>query len=447
MREQGFGGLRLALVAGVVFAGVNAGPVLAQDEGGPASPDKVLIDPNQIPLSTPQNRARMVPPNNRVIRVNPAQPPRPVEPRPEMQDLPMLPELPATQPADTQPAGPPPDFQFEETEYKFGRIEGGKELKHTFKAKNVGVGVLKVLNVHPTCGCTVATGWAREVPPGGTWELNVIVRTAGFNGAVTKTVIVTTNDPKKPNIELRLTGEIIARFKYESRQIFHFGRLQKDAQQTQTTRIVSQLEPLTKLIEAKVVPPDGFRAELTPREDGKSWDLAVSTVPPLKEGMNQATVEITTDSKEEPVLRLPIYVQVPPRIEVLPMSVQLPDVTTRQQIRTVTLRNNTKKPLEVTDVAVSDPAIKTELKKSQDGTLYTIVLTVPEGAKIPEQGANLTIQTTDEISPKFVVPIQVLRTRAVGRPTTPPGPTTPGGAMAPGVPMANPTTRPAAGGQ
>lgn len=440
MRSVGNESLKWFGVAAFAFVAIGwlaTGRSFAQESPDALGADNTLADPSRMPLSTPERAvARPGAMQRQPARVAPRQvtPPQPALPAAPTDMMPPG----TTPPVETQPSGPPPQVEFESVEYKFGKIESGKELKHTFKAKNVGEGVLKVLNVHPTCGCTVATGWAKEVPPGGSWELNVVVRTTGFNGPVVKTVVVTTNDPKKQNVELRLTGEIIARFKYEPQQMFHFGRIEKDTASTKTTKVTSQLEPLTKLTGAKVVPPEGFKAEIKELPDGKSWEINVSTVPPLKEGANQAMVELSTDSKEEPVVRLPVYAQIPPRIEILPTSLQLPQSIVRQQIRTVTFRNNSKDAIQVISVKPSDPAIKADVKKSQQGDFYTIMLTFPEGMQVPAQGGSVTILTDDKISAQYTVPIQLLPGRPIGPPQVP------GGAPANRPPVAV-STRPAMG--
>lgn len=334
----------------------------------------------------------------------------------------------ATQPAATRPTtGPSPVAFFEETEYRFGKIEAGKDIVHTFKARNKGDKELNILNVHPTCGCTVATGWANRVPPGGSWELPVTVKTTGFSGNVVKTVIVGTSDPEMATIELKLIGEIITRYKYEPKQMFHFGRIDKATEVSQSIKIINQMDPPTKLKQAKVVQTDpatgkpletaSFKVELREQQDGKVYEVVLSTIPPLKEGGNQGNVEIATE-KEGETLRLPIYAQVPPRIEVIPQMVYVPEKIARQLVRTITVRNNTKSAVKITDVSTTESAIKTEVKQSNDGSLFTVMLTIPEGTTIPTQGASVTIKTDDKDVPQVTLPIAVPPNRPMAAPAT-----------------------------
>ncbi len=101
----------------------------------------------------------------------------------------------------------PARAEWKVTEHDFGTIAQGKEVSFTFEVKNTGQQPLKIENVKPSCGCTVANYTKEAIAPG---DKGVV--TATFNGqamgAFNKGLTVTTNVEDEPNIFLRIKGEV-----------------------------------------------------------------------------------------------------------------------------------------------------------------------------------------------------------------------------------------------
>ena len=90
----------------------------------------------------------------------------------------------------------------------FGTIKQGEKIELKFYCKNTGNKPLILVNVKPTCGCTVASYTKEPIAPGA--EGTVI---AGFNsehfcGTVHKTVIATANTKERSDYNLQFTGNI-----------------------------------------------------------------------------------------------------------------------------------------------------------------------------------------------------------------------------------------------
>ncbi len=118
----------------------------------------------------------------------------------------------------------------ESKEYDWGTFpyKSGNKTK-TFKIKNAGTGVLKLLNVKTSCHCTKAyvtilgnesptfgmsgfSSWVGEVPPGKEAELTVIFDPlyhglAGV-GPLSRFVSLDTNDGKNLKMTFTLTGNV-----------------------------------------------------------------------------------------------------------------------------------------------------------------------------------------------------------------------------------------------
>ena len=84
-------------------------------------------------------------------------------------------------------------FEFEETEYEFGAVLEGAQVKHTFKFKNTGKVPLIISDARSTCGCTVPTYPKDPIEPGESGEINVNFNTVRKLENQVKPVTITAN--------------------------------------------------------------------------------------------------------------------------------------------------------------------------------------------------------------------------------------------------------------
>jgi len=82
---------------------------------------------------------------------------------------------------------------FEESEFDFGDLKQGDEVKHIFKFKNTGKSNLIIETATAPCGCTVPS-WPKEpIAPGEAGEIEVKFNSTGKEGVQNKVVTVTAN--------------------------------------------------------------------------------------------------------------------------------------------------------------------------------------------------------------------------------------------------------------
>jgi hypothetical protein len=101
-----------------------------------------------------------------------------------------------------------PRLEFKPDTVELGTVEEGTEVPTFFTLKNVGNEVLKIHEAHSTCGCTVPNLIHHELQPGESTKLDIMVDTTMKQGAVTKTVEVSSNDPSMPVVSLPIKMEI-----------------------------------------------------------------------------------------------------------------------------------------------------------------------------------------------------------------------------------------------
>jgi hypothetical protein len=107
-------------------------------------------------------------------------------------------------------ADPSPKAIIEKTTFKFSPVIAGTEVTHRFKIHNKGDEVLNIPGVYAGWGC-LAVSYSRQIPPGGTGEITLKVKTEGEAGKkINQQATVYTDDPNKATIELTLTGDVLA---------------------------------------------------------------------------------------------------------------------------------------------------------------------------------------------------------------------------------------------
>jgi len=103
-----------------------------------------------------------------------------------------------------------PEIKFNTTSHNFGDVTEGSYPKTTFTFYNVGNQPLKLSDVRASCGCT-SPSWPREdIAPGDSGKIDVVFNTHGYaNRDFAKSVSVTSNDTKTPNMALYIAGHVI----------------------------------------------------------------------------------------------------------------------------------------------------------------------------------------------------------------------------------------------
>jgi len=202
--------------------------------------------------------------------------------------------------------------------------------------------------------------------------------------------------------------------------------VQKNSEVKQTIKITNQRDKPV-ILESADVDSESFTVQLREIEKGKRYEVEVATVPPLRQGSTRAQVTIMTDAKDQPVLRLPIYAYVRPRVLLAPRTIWVPQSAPRDVHRVLTLRNLGTTPVNVTKVEVSDPAIQATIEPVAKGKTSRIRLMLPAGTGIPKNGLTITISTDDAEYPKLTAtlrpyPMRGLRRRGKHGPTTRPAP-------------------------
>jgi hypothetical protein len=104
--------------------------------------------------------------------------------------------------------GPFPKAMAAERGYEFGHMGPAETKKHRFRIENKGPAPLVIAKGPTECKCTISRLTAREVPPGGFAEIEVAWTPLEADSTFEKSAVIWTNDPKLPEIRLRIAGKV-----------------------------------------------------------------------------------------------------------------------------------------------------------------------------------------------------------------------------------------------
>jgi hypothetical protein len=99
-------------------------------------------------------------------------------------------------------------IEFDHTVFDFGSITKGASVAHSYWFTNNGSDTLIITKIKPTCGCTVTKRGGITAAPGKRAYVDVIFNSGKFNGRVTKSINIETNDKLNPYLDIRFKSTI-----------------------------------------------------------------------------------------------------------------------------------------------------------------------------------------------------------------------------------------------
>jgi uncharacterized protein DUF1573 len=318
---------------------------------------------------------------------------------------PAAPPVPAASATNSLPNTSGPKIEFATPVYDFGRVRSGDLVKYGFAFTNGGDEMLQVTGVQPSCGCTTAGDWSRNVKPGETGKVPIQFNSANFNGPVFKTISVTSNDKQKPVVVLQLKGTIWKPI--ELVPPYTIVNVPPDASSASASiRIINNTEDVLTLSDPESS-NKSFNPTVTTTKPGKEFQLTIASGESVNTGNLQGKISFKTSWTNIPTLEVPFWVNVQPPLMVIPPHVMLPHAPlVGKSPTTVTIQNNSTNALTLSEAAVNVPGVDVEIKEIQPGRVYHALLTFPEGFEIPAgKQVTLTMKSSNPRMPEIRVPV------------------------------------------
>ncbi|HJQ69560.1 MAG TPA: hypothetical protein VKA70_11335 [Blastocatellia bacterium] len=270
------------------------------------------------------------------------------------------------------------------------------------------------------------------MPPGQEGKITLAIEhTESYQGEVAKSANVQTNDPVFSNFNLTLRGY----FKPDrppipgpppppmvNRRAGPFTMLPNDrwvtsvltGTSTSTRMSLFNADEKPVRVKSMVVGGINFKVEMRTIEDGKRYELLVSTNPALKPGHYEQTVKITTDSPQAPEASVLLEVTVFARTFYRPTSINVQPLSLDSDLSAISLpmiyvQRLREAGLKINGVSSTLPFIKLEVLTEKEGETYAVRITFDKSL-IPGVGrfnGKIRVETNDPDVPFAEIPIQV----------------------------------------
>ena len=287
--------------------------------------------------------------------------------------------------------------------YDFGTVFNGPPIRHVFKIRNAGSGMLELSKVNASCGCTAAKPSKTELGPGETSEIAVDTDTKYERGHAERIVTVATNDPANPSIRLMMSGDIKPQVTADPFDLF-LGSVRHGTGLSRQI-VISDMVGGTAPFEIKSVTnssPD-IKVTRAPRTDGKAGailNVAVASSMPV--GPISDVIKI--ESNRSPV-QIDVSGVVSGDLNAKPAQVSFGVLPHRASaIRIVRLTNDGAHPVSVLGVDTGNKSVAASVEPVTPGKEYKITLTLRQNTPDGQVRGQLKIRTDDAHQPIVMVP-------------------------------------------
>ena len=156
-----------------------------------------------------------------------------------------------------------------------------------FKYKNTGDKPVKITNVQPSCGCTIAEPPKDAIAPGASGEIVATFNIGNRSGEQTKTINVRTDDTANPAMVLKLKASIPKLLDY-SPAFLYWRRGEEHKPKTINVKVgdfpvtkldVTSTDPAVKVESAAVPNEKAFRITVTPETGNRPVNAALKIQP------------------------------------------------------------------------------------------------------------------------------------------------------------------------
>ena len=291
-----------------------------------------------------------------------------------------------------------PSIVFDSAYYHFGRVPQNQRISHNFTFRNLGLKPLEVSIESSSCQCTAALMSERRVPPGQAGEVGITYTPKKSNSETTvkETVILRTNDPRRPLTILTVTGKIYPTVKVMPPAL-NFKELSMD---TITDRKLTVVSPNAKVLKLETNSPD-IVARIMDRHKGRTY-ISVSVKPSTPP--YNSKLFIYTDDMNSPKIEVPIAYEIAAPVTVIPKRVFFGVVkATEDNVNNVNVsKGNMTGELKIKHIESSSPFVSFKLLATKTKDNYNLQISIGSEAPAGALKDTITVHTN-----QMVIPIPV----------------------------------------
>ncbi len=329
----------------------------------------------------------------------------------EAQKAPAPKVAPVAKPAAAKAAAPKIEISPETKDA--GTVAKGQLVEATFVVKNSGGSDLVISDARPSCGCTVAS-FDKLIKPGQEGKIHSSVDTKSFSGPISKSVLVVSNDPDRPQMNLFIKAMVKPFVDVLPQAFVRFSVIKGD-NSGQDVILLSEEKGFRPTV-AEISQPY-VKAEILPAGDkdkipgrtGDQFKVHINVLPDAPEGLLNAPIRIATGVAQQPTIEIPVSGIVRPRVSVTPVTVNFGNFTAGKDpiTRNIIVTNNKPgQPVKVMRAEVSVPGFVTDIVPTQEGVSYTVVVKASDKIKKGALDGMVKLYTSDKERAVIEIPLR-----------------------------------------
>jgi hypothetical protein len=276
-------------------------------------------------------------------------------------------------------------------------------VTRTFTISNDGTELLRLLKVRPDCGCTVAELADSVIAPGDSTTLRVAYRSGQDEGEQRKVVVMETNDPAEPRLDLLLLAYVTLDVEVSER-ILAFGPVHRGQTPVLTTTL--KADPGVSFT---VRPPvDGreyvvWTVTRDPETGPQAWKLEARLRPDAPFGRFDVRVEVPLDHPKKKADRISIRGFIHSYFSPADPWISFGSlIAGRVLTKTMRLKADGPGDYLITGARVSVPWLKASLQRDGIDYLLSVTLDSKDPRRVNE---TVVLETTDPEQPELPVEI------------------------------------------
>ncbi len=307
-----------------------------------------------------------------------------------------------------------PKLVVEEKVIDLGEVPQGVVKDVRFELRNEGSGLLTVKSVRPTCGCTVAE-YDKEIPAGGTGSVRAKLDTTGFKGAISKSILVMTDDLADPTMTLAIKAVVLPYIEVMPRALVRFNALQTEKAVQKVVLVGTERSGAFKVtgVEAD---SDALEVSYRALGDGEriegkpdtQYEVTIRLAENAPVGPISSVITVKTTAAEAKEVEIKVFGVLRALLRVTPPELQFGSVEAVQAPgrNLIIVNNRPGTSVEITEALISDPAFTAEIVPIDKGKRYQVTVSVKRGASNGVKDATLVLKTTDPDFPELKVPVR-----------------------------------------
>lgn len=289
--------------------------------------------------------------------------------------------------------------------------DAGKVYPNDFRSKEIvifndGDSDLVINDLSKTCGCLVPLTSPITIQPQSQILLPVTFESGKVIGAKTRTLVISSNDPTTPQLEMTIKGEVVTDFLLEPPYLFFSDLKLRDRRQASVVIKPTDSSRQYKVREA-LSSSSSLLVTLKPDSEQPGTTLVDVVLEPIATwGFFDERILLTTDSPNQDTLVLQVRGLVRGDVTLKPNRLYYKVVEPDKELeRTIDIVNTGADPLTITSIDSDLANLVLEITTLEQGTHYRILAKLRPPFTRGRINGMIAIKTTDQDQSDLVVTV------------------------------------------